>query len=193
MSLFSWSTPSFFLASDGVGKEGGIRGHAGENPMILDVRHLLEFQADPQTIPGAIFMPVEQLEKSHTRIPCDCEVVLCCNCPNETSSAHAALMLQERGIPRVRPLAGGFNAWRKHAYPLESREYHEETPSILNRLTVKNRLEADLPWVRQARIKFSPSNSYWRILISGPKKGSQCISGVEPGKFYLDRVVSICL
>ena len=29
-----------------------------------------------------------------------------------------ALLLQRRGIERVRPLAGGFHAWRDRGYPL---------------------------------------------------------------------------
>jgi len=36
-------------------------------------------------------------------------------------------MLRERGITRVRPLAGGFNAWRQHTYPVEARVYPEDT------------------------------------------------------------------
>jgi len=30
-----------------------------------------------------------------------------------------ALLLRRRGIERVRPLAGGLDAWRQHGYPLE--------------------------------------------------------------------------
>jgi 3-mercaptopyruvate sulfurtransferase SseA len=30
-----------------------------------------------------------------------------------------ALLLRRRGIERVRPLAGGFHAWRALGYPLE--------------------------------------------------------------------------
>ena len=31
-----------------------------------------------------------------------------------------ALMLKRRGIERVRPLAGGFRAWRDRGYPLST-------------------------------------------------------------------------
>jgi rhodanese-related sulfurtransferase len=47
--------------------------------MILDVRHSLEFKAEPKTIPGALFWPLEQLEKDHPPIPRDREVILFCN------------------------------------------------------------------------------------------------------------------
>jgi len=30
-------------------------------------------------------------------------------------------LLRERGVKRVRPLAGGFKAWRQQAYPVEER------------------------------------------------------------------------
>ncbi|MGE5173007.1 MAG: rhodanese-like domain-containing protein [Betaproteobacteria bacterium] len=30
-----------------------------------------------------------------------------------------AIRLRQRGITRVRPLAGGFHAWRNHGYPVE--------------------------------------------------------------------------
>jgi len=30
-----------------------------------------------------------------------------------------ALLLRQQGIARVRPLAGGFQAWREHNYPVE--------------------------------------------------------------------------
>jgi rhodanese-related sulfurtransferase len=30
-----------------------------------------------------------------------------------------ALLLKQRGIDRVRPLLGGFQAWKKRAFPLE--------------------------------------------------------------------------
>jgi membrane protein DedA with SNARE-associated domain len=52
---------------------------AGENLVILDVRHPLQFKAEPQTIPGAIHLPLEQLDQSSRTFPSDREVVLYCN------------------------------------------------------------------------------------------------------------------
>jgi len=52
---------------------------AGEELTILDVRHSLEFKAEPQTIPGALFWPLERLEKGQPPIPPDREVILYCN------------------------------------------------------------------------------------------------------------------
>jgi len=52
---------------------------AGEEIMILDVRHPLQFKAEPQTIPGAIYLPLEQLGQASRPFPRDREVVLYCN------------------------------------------------------------------------------------------------------------------
>ena len=91
---------------------------AGEDILILDVRHSLDFEADPYIIPGALHFPLESL-KQQPDMPREREVVLYCTCPNEASSARVAMQLLQRGIIRVRPLAGGLNAWREHGYPVE--------------------------------------------------------------------------
>jgi membrane protein DedA with SNARE-associated domain/rhodanese-related sulfurtransferase len=91
---------------------------AGEDVLILDVRHALDIEADPYIIPGAIHLPLESL-KQHPDVPREREVILYCTCPNEASSARVALQLLQRGIVRVRPLTGGLNAWRNHGYPVE--------------------------------------------------------------------------
>ena len=52
---------------------------AGEEITILDVRHPLQFMAQPQTIPGAIYLPLEQLGQASHPIPRDREVVLYCD------------------------------------------------------------------------------------------------------------------
>jgi len=44
--------------------------------------------------------------------------VLYCTSPGEFTSARVALALHERGIERVRPLAGGLRAWRDCGFPV---------------------------------------------------------------------------
>jgi len=44
-------------------------------------------------------------------LPHDRDIVLYCNCPNEASAATAARLLASHGFTRVRPLAGGLEAW----------------------------------------------------------------------------------
>jgi len=52
---------------------------AGEDLLILDLRNAVEFEVEPQTIPGAFHLSIEELEKKHHRIPRDREIVLFCN------------------------------------------------------------------------------------------------------------------
>ncbi len=51
---------------------------AGENVVVVDLRHRLDFEADPRTIPGAISLSVEDFEERWREIPADREVVLFC-------------------------------------------------------------------------------------------------------------------
>jgi membrane protein DedA with SNARE-associated domain/rhodanese-related sulfurtransferase len=87
---------------------------------IVDLRHPLDFLPEPYTIPGAIRLPMEELERRIHEIPCDRDVVLYCTCPNEATSAMTALRLRQLGITRVRPLTGGYFAWRQRGFPLDS-------------------------------------------------------------------------
>jgi membrane protein DedA with SNARE-associated domain len=47
---------------------------------IIDLRHSLDFLPEPYVIPGAIRIPLEELEKRQSEIPRDREVVLYCTC-----------------------------------------------------------------------------------------------------------------
>jgi membrane protein DedA with SNARE-associated domain/rhodanese-related sulfurtransferase len=94
---------------------------AGEDPVILDLRPHIELDQDPSLIRGALHMSMDEVERRQQEIPRDRDVVLYCSCPNEVSSARAALALRRNGILRVRPLLGGIDAWRERNYPTEPR------------------------------------------------------------------------
>jgi len=51
---------------------------AGEDLLILDLRSALEFGVEPHTIPGAVRLPIEQLEENHHKIPRDRDIILVC-------------------------------------------------------------------------------------------------------------------
>jgi membrane protein DedA with SNARE-associated domain/rhodanese-related sulfurtransferase len=91
---------------------------AGEDLIILDLRHALDFNAQPETIPGALHMDAAELEEAHEVIPRDREIVLFCACPNEVTAARLALLLRSKGITRIRPLAGGYEGWRSRGFPM---------------------------------------------------------------------------
>jgi rhodanese-related sulfurtransferase len=93
-----------------------LKRDAGQDILIMDVRHSLDFEADPHVIPNALRIPSEQPEIHD--IPAGREVVVYCTCPNEYSSAQVAIRLRQRDITRVRPLDGGLHAWRDRGYPV---------------------------------------------------------------------------
>ena len=81
---------------------------AGEDFLVVDLRSGLNTQAQP--IPGALRIPMDELLAHEQEIPRDRDVVICCSCPNEASSARVAKALQSHGITRAHPLAGGADA-----------------------------------------------------------------------------------
>lgn len=92
---------------------------AGEPIAVVDVRHPIALELDPEGIPGALNLMLEDIEHRHHEIPRDRDIVLYCSCPNEVSSARTALLLKKKGIHRVRPLEGGLDAWRERKFPIE--------------------------------------------------------------------------
>jgi membrane protein DedA with SNARE-associated domain len=50
----------------------------GENLSIVDLRHSLDFEADPETIPGALHLDSKELSEKSELLPRDREVILYC-------------------------------------------------------------------------------------------------------------------
>lgn len=93
---------------------------AGENVLIVDLRHPLELVPEPYTLPGAMHLTPEGMAERMDQIPRDRDIVLYCTCPNEATAAKTALTLHKLGFQRVRPLRGGFDEWKRLGYPLEA-------------------------------------------------------------------------
>lgn len=83
----------------------------GDPPLVLDARSAVMRDLDPRSIPGSIPVDPDDLDRALEAIPRGREVVVFCACPNEATAARIALQLQKRGIGRIRPLAGGIDAW----------------------------------------------------------------------------------
>jgi membrane protein DedA with SNARE-associated domain/rhodanese-related sulfurtransferase len=92
---------------------------SGEPVYIVDLRHPLELAEDPYTLPGARFVAAEAVRRWATDVPQDTDVVVFCSCPGEITAAKTALELQKFGIERVRPLKGGYDAWKRLGYPVD--------------------------------------------------------------------------
>ncbi len=90
-----------------VERAGG--GEAGAEPLrILDVRTPQETSAG--IIPGALLIPVDQLERRLEELPKDGRRTLV-YCAGGGRSAAACEFLSERGYANLLNLAGGFGSW----------------------------------------------------------------------------------
>lgn len=95
--------------------------HDDERPLIVDVRSAGSQQQG--RIPGAVWIDNKAFEQTlraqglHERSAE--EVIVYCACPNEASAAQVARKLMRAGFRRVRPLAGGIEAWVARGYDVE--------------------------------------------------------------------------
>lgn len=82
----------------------------GKDPLILDVRPA-DVRRQEGIIPGAL--PAHPADAGHALegYSRDREVVVYCSCPNEASAAIACMHLRRSGFHKIRPLAGGTDAW----------------------------------------------------------------------------------
>jgi rhodanese-related sulfurtransferase len=51
---------------------------SGEDLAIVDLRHSIDFEADPETIPGAFRVDAKELEEKNGLLPRDREIILYC-------------------------------------------------------------------------------------------------------------------
>lgn len=51
---------------------------AGEDVMVIDLRHALDYEAEPATIPGALHLAPDEIERRYREIPRGRELVLYC-------------------------------------------------------------------------------------------------------------------
>jgi membrane protein DedA with SNARE-associated domain/rhodanese-related sulfurtransferase len=98
---------------------------AGEPVFIVDLQGSRRHSRRCKGIPSAVRIDPHRLErygaydrKTPTPLPRDREVVLYCATPHEFTSARVALAMRGRGFRRVRPLAGGLQAWQERGFPV---------------------------------------------------------------------------
>jgi membrane protein DedA with SNARE-associated domain/rhodanese-related sulfurtransferase len=98
---------------------------AGEKVTIVDLHGRRSYPRGHQGIRGAVCVDPHSLGQHYSPnkrmpIPRDREVVLYCAAPHDLNCARVALELRRRGFERVRPLAGGLQAWHERGFPLTS-------------------------------------------------------------------------
>lgn len=92
----------------------------GASPVILDVRSALSQHTG--RIPGAAVVSIDEMHAFALDAPPDGEIIVYCACPNEASAARVAKMLMQKGYSKVRPLAGGIDAWIAAGHVVEQCE-----------------------------------------------------------------------
>lgn len=83
--------------------------------VILDVRPAAEFAAGH--IPGALSVPLDQLDEALARLPRRSEIVAYCRGPYCVLAPEAVQRLRSKGY-RARRLAGGMPEWRLAGMPV---------------------------------------------------------------------------
>jgi rhodanese-related sulfurtransferase len=91
----------------------------GEKLVILDARSKTHRDLHGLRIPGALPFDLDAIDHVASGISPDHEVIVYCACPNDASAVNVAGILRRRGFKRVRPLAGGIDAWTAAGLGLE--------------------------------------------------------------------------
>ncbi len=87
---------------------------AGRNYILVDVRETYELARG--VLPGAISIPMSEIEDRRAEIDTDSEVI--CYCEHGVRSYNVATWLQSKGH-KARSLAGGFADWNGPRIPVE--------------------------------------------------------------------------
>jgi rhodanese-related sulfurtransferase len=83
--------------------------------LMLDVRTQEEW--DQVHIPGATFIPLDQLENRLAELPRDQEIVVYCRSGNRSQTGRDILL--DAGFTQVTSMAGGINQWSSAGFPTE--------------------------------------------------------------------------
>jgi membrane protein DedA with SNARE-associated domain/rhodanese-related sulfurtransferase len=94
----------------------------GAKPVIVDVRSATARALDPRGIPGALYIPMDNVAQHLVDLPRDAEIILYCACPSEATAARVAQLLMKHGFKKVRPLHGGLDAWVAAGYAVVAAE-----------------------------------------------------------------------
>jgi rhodanese-related sulfurtransferase len=92
---------------------------SGDAPVIVDLRHPLDFLASPRTLPKALRISPGEIASRRAELPDNREIVVYCTCPNEATAVRVAKQLRELGVEHVRPLAGGLAGWEQLGFPVD--------------------------------------------------------------------------
>jgi rhodanese-related sulfurtransferase len=92
---------------------------SGDAPVIVDLRHPLDFLAAPRTLPNALRIAPNEIAERRAELPANRDIVVYCTCPSEATAVMVAKQLRTLGVKRVRPLAGGLAGWEQLGFPVD--------------------------------------------------------------------------
>jgi rhodanese-related sulfurtransferase/DNA-binding transcriptional ArsR family regulator len=100
---------------DPIGRDEFVRRARSGDVVVLDLRPRDEYEA--AHIPGAIAIPLDDLERQVALLPIDVEIVAYCRGPYCVMAPRAIALLRRHGF-RVRRLEDGVGEWRLAGLPL---------------------------------------------------------------------------
>jgi rhodanese-related sulfurtransferase/DNA-binding transcriptional ArsR family regulator len=100
---------------DPIGRHEFVRRARSGDVVVLDLRPRDEYEA--AHIPGAIAIPLDDLERQVALLPIDVEIVAYCRGPYCVMAPRAIALLRRHGF-RVRRLEDGVGEWRLAGLPL---------------------------------------------------------------------------
>jgi rhodanese-related sulfurtransferase len=89
-----------------------------DDMLIVDVRPEQAWAAGH--IPGAIVLPLAEMQARIAELPRNRDIIFYCACGAEEESARAGVILVKAGYTRVWALRGGWDAWLAEGYPTET-------------------------------------------------------------------------
>ena len=102
-----------------VGAEAAMTQIDAIDPVVIDVRTQTEWD-DLGHIPGAILIPVTELNVHLDMLPTDLDTPIIVYCARGTRGNYALLFLKALGYGNVKNLSGGFGAWVAADLPVEN-------------------------------------------------------------------------
>ena len=87
--------------------------------LVFDVRQPLDLLGHSAIIPGAKWIPPQELLENPSLIPQEKDSVVYCTCPGDKTSRAVLRQAQAMHFLRVKFLKGGLAAWKAKGYPVE--------------------------------------------------------------------------
>ena len=87
--------------------------------LLFDVRQPLDLLGHSTIIPGAKWIPPEEVLKNPSLIPQEKDAVVYCTCPGDKTSRAVLHQAQAMHFSRIKFLKGGLAGWKAKGYPVE--------------------------------------------------------------------------